>query len=253
MNINIQSISCNFALLPRKKQPSFPKPLGHLVFMDLPVLCLDTCILLDMLRDPTRNDIRVHEHNSSLVLLLAARSGNVFHVCVAEQVSREFLDNVDRIEEEAKRKVKKLRSQVKKVNDLVSLHGPVSTINLDHWDGHEVRCRAFANLWIQTSTEITQSKVTVDNAFRRVVQVRTPARKGKDSIKDCVILETYLEYVQALRSKRREAPVIFVSSNTQDYASSDRATVKDDAKGEFNSLNLRYAPNMGAARGILGI
>lgn len=221
--------------------------------MDLPVLCLDTCVLLDMLRDPTRKDIHVHEQKSSLTLLIAAQSGTLFDVCVAEQVSREFQENVDLIEEEAKRQIKKLRTQVEKVNDLVSLHGPASGINLDHWDSHEARCRAFADVWMKTSTKLTQSANTLDNAYRRVIQARTPAQKGKQSIKDCVILETYLEYVQTLRSKGRSAPAVFVSSNTRDYVSNDRTTVKDDVKAEFNSLNLRYAPNMGAARGILGI
>ena len=89
--------------------------------------------------------------------------------------------------------------------------------------------------------------------LRRVTQARTPARRGKQSIKDCVILETYLEHIQLLRNAGRNAPAIFVSSNTQDYASENRTTIKDDIKSEFQALNLRFAPNMGAARGILGI
>ena len=66
-------------------------PSGQRPTMDIPVLCLDTCILLDMLRDPTRKDVRVHEHNSSLVLLTAAQSGSAFEVFLAEQVEKEFL------------------------------------------------------------------------------------------------------------------------------------------------------------------
>ena len=221
--------------------------------MDIPVLCLDTCILLDMLRDPTRKDVRVHEHNSSLVLLTAAQSGSAFEVRLAEQVEKEFLDNVDEVEEDARRRVKKLQDSVEKLNSLVSLHGTSQPIELHHWNGHEARCRSFSDLWRQAGTIVKQSDITLDNAFRRVTQARTPARRGKQSIKDCVILETYLEHIQSLRNAGRNAPAIFVSSNTQDYASENRTTIKDDIKSEFQVLNLRFAPNMGAARGILGI
>ena len=221
--------------------------------MDIPVLCLDTCILLDMLRDPTRKDVRVHQHNSSLVLLAAAQSGPAFEVRIAEQVEREFLDRVDEVEKDARRRVKSLQDQVEKLNSLVSLHGTSQPIELHHWNGHEARCRSFAENWMTTAMIVHKSDVTLENAFRRVTQARTPARRGKQSIKDCVILETYLEHITSLRNGGRTAPAIFVSSNTQDYASKDRTTIKDDIKLEFQALNLRFAPNMGAARGILGI
>ena len=70
-------------------------------------------------------------------------------------------------------------------------------------------------------------------------------------MKDCVILETYLEYIQSLRAKGRTATAVFVSSNTRDYAADDKTTIKDDIKDEFQSLGLEYAPNMGAAKGLL--
>ena len=221
--------------------------------MDIPVLCLDTCILLDMLRDPTRKDVRVHEHDSSLILLTAAQVGSAFEVRIAEQVDKEFLDHVDEVENDARRRVRNLQDQVEKLNSLVSLHGTSQPIDLQHWNGHETRCRSLADLWRQAGTIVKKSDVTLDNAFRRVTEARTPARRGKQSIKDCVILETYLEHIQSLRNEGRGAPAIFVSSNTQDYASEDRTSIKDDIESDFQALNLHFAPNMGAARGILGI
>lgn len=221
--------------------------------MDIPVLCLDTCILLDMLRDPTRKDVLVHQHDSSMVLLAAARSGPAFEVRIAEQVEKEYLDRVDEVEEDARRRVTSLQDTVNRLNTLVSLHGISQPIALHHWNGHEARCRSHADLWMKTGMIVKESINTVPNAFHRVRQARTPARRGKESSKDCVILETYLEHIQSLRSAGRTAPAIFVSSNTKDYASTNRTTIKDDIKSEFQALNLHFAPNMGAARGILGI
>ena len=70
-------------------------------------------------------------------------------------------------------------------------------------------------------------------------------------MKDCVILETYLEHIQSLRAEGRTAIAVFVSSNIKDYAGDDRTTLKDDIKDEFRSLGMEYAPSMGAARGLL--
>ena len=56
-----------------------------------------------------------------------------------------------------------------------------------------------------------------------------------------------------LRTSGRVASAVFVSSNTRDYAAEDRTRIRDDVGQEFHSLNLLYAPNMGAARGLLGV
>ncbi len=70
--------------------------------MDTPVLCLDTCVILDILRDPARDDVRVHEHEASLALLSAAQSGTTLQALVAEQVNREFRDNAEQVQNDAR-------------------------------------------------------------------------------------------------------------------------------------------------------
>ena len=70
-------------------------------------------------------------------------------------------------------------------------------------------------------------------------------------MKDCVILETYLEYIRKLRDDGIKTPVVFVSSNTRDYAGTRGAVVRDDIKSEFDELGLEYAPNLAAARHFL--
>ena len=219
--------------------------------MDIPVLCLDTCVVLDILRDPARKDVRVHEHEASLALLSAAQSGTAFETLVAEQVSREFQDNVEQVQQDARRSIGALTRQIGKLNTLVALHGTLRPIDLGHWKDHDQRSRNAAERWLQVGTTVQQTTNTVPNAFLRLNQARTPARRGKQSMKDCVILETYLEHIRSLRAKGRTATAVFVSSNTGDYATDDRTTIRNDIKDEFQSLGLEYAPSMGAARGLL--
>ena len=219
--------------------------------MDTPVLCLDTCVILDILRDPTRGDVRVHEHEASLALLSAAQSGTALQALVAEQVSREFRDNVEQVQNDAMQSLGRRTREIAKLNALVGLYGASRPIDLAHWHDHHSRTRQAADRWLEASTTVRESSSTVSNAFLRLNEARSPARRGKQSMKDCVILETYLEHIRSLRDQGRTATAVFVSSNTGDYAADDRTTVRDDIKREFQSLSLEYAPSMGAARGLL--
>lgn len=219
--------------------------------METPVLCLDTCVILDILRDPARDDVRVHEHEASLSLLLAAQSGTILQALVAEQVGREFRDNVEQIQRDAQQSLRRRTRDIGKLNALVALYGTSRPIDLAHWHDHHSRARQAADHWLEASTTVRESSSTISNAFLRLNEARSPARRGKQSMKDCVILETYLEHIRTLRDGGWTATAVFVSSNTRDYAADDRTTVRDDIKHEFESLGLEYAPNMGAARGLL--
>ncbi|MGE5536548.1 MAG: hypothetical protein ACM3W7_13640, partial [Acidobacteriota bacterium] len=55
----------------------------------LPVLCIDTCSILDIMRDPTRETAKPHDMQAALDLVAAAEAGNL--ACLmAEQVAIEF-------------------------------------------------------------------------------------------------------------------------------------------------------------------
>lgn len=133
----------------------------------------------------------------------------------------------------------------------MGLYGKSQPIDLIHRNDHDKRSRQTAECWLQVSTVLHETPDTVPNAFRRLNEARTPARRGKQSMKDCVIIETYIEHIRSMRDKGRTVTAVFVSSNTNDYASDNKTTVKDDIKDEFESIGLVYAPNMGAARGLL--
>ena len=217
----------------------------------VPVLCLDTCAVLDIMRDPTRDDIRTDEQKASFKLLHAAESGTQLTVLVAEQVHKEFLDNVDDVQKEAQRALSKFRDLAYKLNELATLHGTAGQVDLDHLNGYEIRCRKVAERWLNVATLVPDSQQIVSRAFKRVNQPRTPARKGKASMKDCVILETYLERVRELRKNGLTTPVVFVSSNKKDYAETAGGSVRGDIRAEFTKLGLEYAPNMAAAKHFL--
>ena len=71
-------------------------------------------------------------------------------------------------------------------------------------------------------------------AYDRISANIRPARRGKDSAKDCLILETYLEVVTRLRAGGFTKPVAFLTTNSDDYK----------AKGLPNRLHPELAARL---------
>ncbi len=58
----------------------------------VPVLCIDTCSILDVMRDPTRETAKPHDRQAAIDLVAAAESSRL--ICLmAEQVAIEFVDH----------------------------------------------------------------------------------------------------------------------------------------------------------------
>ena len=217
------------------------------------ILCLDTCAILDILRDPTRDDVKVDHQEASLALLLEAESGANLKAVVTDLVRSEFFQRVGDVQDEATRSIARLRDQIGKLDRLATLHGSPGKSSADHWNGHVARCRDVAERWLRASTVASQTEQIELAAFRRVMEARSPARRGKESAADCTIIETYLDFIRKLRDSDAMVPAVFVSSNTRDYTDHLRGGIRADITGDFAAINLEYAPNMGAARHKLGL
>jgi hypothetical protein len=217
----------------------------------VPVLCIDTCSILDIMRDPTRETARPHDRQAALHLVAAAEAGNL-QCFMAEQVAIEFSEHDQSVQDEAARNLKRVRDQFDRINTLAAAYGAVSVVELSHLDDHVARARTIVGRWLAQLHTITPSAQAPTKAFSRVNAGIAPARRGKDSSKDCLVYETVLEKVSALRANGLAAPVVFLSSNTTEYLTEGRV-LKPEIAAEFGGLNLSYAPNMSAAKFALGL
>ena len=217
-----------------------------------PILCLDTCSVLDVLRDPRRRDVTPQEQDASLFLLSVAETGSDLEVRVADQVRHEYAERVQGVQKEATCALTELRNQIRKINELSGLHGRKGQVVLKHWDGHPKRCRKAADRWMKVAKSIPTPADVEKRAFARVNKALPPAGRGKNEMKDCVILETYLAYVRALRVDSTRT-VVFVSSNTRDFANERGNDVADEIRAELTAVDLKYAPNMRIARRLLDL
>lgn len=137
---------------------------------ETPILCLDTCSVLDILRDPGRRDVGVQEQTASLSLLDIAELGSALEVRVADQVRHEYADRVAEVQEETIRGLSRLRSQIRKIDELVALHGAKRHVAMEHWDGHPERCRQAADRWMQVAKPAPSSADVVGRAYARLIE-----------------------------------------------------------------------------------
>jgi hypothetical protein len=217
----------------------------------VPVLCIDTCAILDIMRDPTRENAKVRERQAGIELVAAAEAGKL--VCImADQVAIEFFEHDQSVQDEARRNLAKIREQIERINELSALYGAPGIVSLTHLDDHIERARAVVGRWLLQLDTVTPGSEVPAKAFARMNGGIAPARRGKDSSKDCLIYETYLEAVTALRGAGVVTPIVFLSSNTKEYLTESNI-LKPDIVADFTKLSLAYAANMGAAKYALGL
>ena len=227
--------------------------IDKIVKYSLPVLCLDTCTVLDLLRFPKRNKINVWERRVALQLLIATENRNRLAILLADQVSFELQNLLNKIEEETKRTIEDLKQKIADVEDMASVYGELGTTDLDHLDGYVSLARAIVDRYTNVATPINKSEDVAGRALVRLNKATTPARKGEDAIKDCVIIETYLELAHRLRESGHEKPIVFASSDVKDYAQNCGTVLKPDLGAEFDVFNMEYAPNLVTAKDQLGL
>ncbi|GLQ99059.1 hypothetical protein [Dyella mobilis] len=224
-----------------------------LVGLGAPILCVDTCTILDVMRDITRESIKIHDVKAGLALLASAETRKDLVVLVANQVMAELDVHLTEIEQEAATKLTRFRVQAQRIHDIATEFGASGALQTQHLHGHVVRARAALDRWVAVAKPAPGNDGITARAFARVNAPRTPARKGKDSMKDCVVVETYLEAAQELRTAGLTAPIVFASSNTNEYYVSAGSHLSSDIAADFLAVRMNYAPNFGAAKHNMGL
>ena len=143
--------------------------------------------------------------------------------------------------------------KIAKVDSVAAVYSGTGRASLDHLDDHVTRAKGVFDRWINASTPVNAAADVPARAFVRVNQARTLASKGKDSMKDCVVAEIYLDAARQLRAAGLHSAIVFVSSNTKDYCEQVGTVLRADLAQEFAVLGMEYAPNLAAAKHSLGL
>jgi hypothetical protein len=226
---------------------------AEFVVLNTPILCLDTCSILDLIRAATNEKFNATDSIASLFLLEKMEGGKSLKALLAEQVHIELGENIANVQKEAENALDKWRQRLDKVNSIMQTFGADSIAELSHWDNHVARAAQIANRMASATVRAQAPSDMPQRVFSRVNRVITPAKKGKDSHKDCIVIETYLASITTLRNAGLTAKVVFVSSNTKDYVGESGSKLKADLATEFTALSMEYAANMSAAKFLLGL
>lgn len=230
-----------------------PAEIGDLVTLGAPVLCVDTCTLLDVIRDITRETVRLADASAGLALLSAAETNTDLVVLMADQVAIELAANLADVEQEAEDKLARFRTTAQRIHDVATAYGASGSLHTVHLYGHVGRARLVLGRWETIARKVPSNPGVAGRALARVNAPRTPARKGKESMKDCVVIEAYLEAAQQLRTAGHRAPIVFASSNTKEYHAPNTSHLPADIASDLGAVAMDYAPNFGAAKHFLGV
>ncbi len=201
-----------------------------------PVLFLDTCAILDIIRMPNR--LRASELNAVIKIANQTQS-NLCSVVAASIVPDEFASLVQDTESELKKFLDELQNSVDNFN--LACQSVSLDIETDYsFDQSTLptTLRKLAESLLNNALILTAQDNLRLQALDRVVFQVAPARKG-GQIKDCILIEEYLELAQQLYSAQFTYPLVFISSNTKDFCTNDKQLHPDLVK-EFTPVNLQY-------------
>ena len=218
---------------------------------DPPLLLLDTCLLLDVIRAPARENIGLHDLQAvqTLVARQAARPAELAFA-ITQQVRDEYAEHVNGVETETERALVKL---VGRTNDMLRIAGVFHTgtalLGHLHIDtpGIAASLRAVADGILGCARIIPHIAADSHLAGQRVLLTTPPATRAKQSFKDCQIVEGVLRHVMTLRAAGTVSPAVFASSNTADYHQG-HSSLHPDLRAEFDACGLGFAPSWAAAR-----
>ncbi len=208
-----------------------------------PILFLDTCIFLDIIRTPHRDNIPYDNISSALAIAnLSNDNPPKLWLITNETVHGELEANIENVKIELLREIKKQEEKREKlincVNILFNKEFPygqkLARLQLD--DHLENFSKNIMQKCLVAQIEDTHSV----KAMHRVRKCLPPARKGKQEAKDCEILEAFLDLAKQIRANGVTEKIFFITSNTDDYGKPDSLRVKD----EFNQINAGYINNL---------
>jgi hypothetical protein len=215
-----------------------------------PVLLLDTCSILDVVRVPlrqTRGDL----------LGAAQRLVNRVHglprglwIVISEQVYQEWQDNapsvvgevaatITRTEDAARRLIATARG--------VAPNQRISGFSLGGMELHNLLLNRSRSL-LDGADVLSDDDACHRRAVERMRQRLAPASQG-EGFKDCHIVEHFLELARRLRASALTDQIIFVSSNTKDYGASPGRAPLDS---EFQAVDLNFVTDIAWAESELG-
>jgi hypothetical protein len=208
-----------------------------------PIVFLDSCVLLDIVRAPHRNAARTVL--SAAILLEGARKNPPkVYLAIACPTPQEWADHIGEAVQDCVIAVESVTAVAEAWGHLG--HPTLPTLPPQVL-GLPDELRVLSRDLLDVAILLDKDASALSRALDRVINVVLPAKKGGKGAKDAVILEHALELIGALQAAGFTEISLFVSSNTADFAVSHTTTLHPTLAPLFGAINLDYFASLGAA------
>lgn len=204
-----------------------------------PVAFFDTCFYLDIMRALDRVDA-IHSGNFlSKINTLKQNHKQDFYLVCSQRSEEEYNNNFPQVKEELKSFLNKQKNEHHKYIKFLSDFNPrfsLQTTGLDHTE--------LENAFIGSTNDLFAVSYKIENeddhkrkAFSRCIDKIAPSKKG-DSLADCLIFETLLDFAKQLRDRNFDDKIFFLTSNKRDFGEVDNSD--HTISIELNNFNVNY-------------
>ena len=209
-----------------------------------PVLFLDTCIYLDIIRATDRCLDGCVRSGWELLALLTAVPPQCTLVA-ASMIPTEWNDNAQKVQDEVNGKLKKIQEQAGMFHEACSALGISLTFGRPVYSsvGLIERLHDLSKELLERSIILDEDAGCNSRGLNRVRRKIPPAERSTEA-KDCVIVEEYLELTRQLHAKGFANKRVFCTSNKRDFGESGGNNLHPTLAAEFDMIDLRFTTNL---------
>jgi hypothetical protein len=215
----------------------------HIIAEDLPVLFVDTCVLLDVIRSIKRKFTNCALQAQSLHSAATAVPRECL-IVISHLVRHEWGVHQQELLDEADRHLSELQEHSGHFHDACGVLGIAPGFGRANYAAHDVAVRLhdLSRQILDCALVVEQDYECSNRAITRVIYNVPPSKKGGEA-KDCTILEEYLAIARRLHAAGFQKKRVFCTSNTNDYC--EGRALHPDLAAEFAVIDLRFTSNLG--------
>jgi len=216
-----------------------------------PLLFLDTCTILDLIRVPYREELHPNMIGAAKRLLSkTASQPPQLWVVVADQVETEWQRHQSEETDKLNKNIKDCQDKLTRFSHVLQqVLATTYPIDLTQFS-LETHLLDLSKKILDVSLKIAEEKYLRYRGYDRVHACLAPAKRGKGEQEDCVIIEHYLEVCQSLRNTGFSQPVIFVSSNVKDYGKPP-SKIRPPLDTQFSNLDIQFVTKLDWAMSLI--
>lgn len=222
-----------------------------------PVLVLDTCVLLDIIRILERVDKKDVAKNQMVninrILDLGSTESDCSVVVVIPQlVKNEWDDNWLKVLNKVENHLKKIKNHLEVSHVIASSFDSTLPILVHYSEKkliEDLKNCGERLLTIGLNLELDESICL--QAFHRMINRLPPSSPG--TINDCIIYLHTLELFKLLRNKSFAKKCVFMSSNTKDYCENGKRIAKEPIWTELETVDAKFITQWHEVLSALGL